>query len=237
MIITSYRILLKSNISTSLYIDGLAIVIFLSYSTVDLSILLIVAAALGIVSVTANPAYAQYSDIRTSLIPSANNVTSQHQISDGGQELIAIPSLSSNDLSSNDLDPGIQQSGVKDNDIEQRQGLETAFEQTMADIIEERREQGGNKIIRNLPTQSETIQQQSEEEKLKEIQAQQKEDEQIREKLAAAEVKTGETIEADGAEREEENIDQNGDNDGERKTEDSSDVKNNGVTIIKLPFP
>jgi hypothetical protein len=232
MIITSYRILLKSNISTSLYIDGLAIVIFLSYSTVDLSILLIVAAALGIVSVTANPAYAQYSDIRTSLIPSANNVTSQHQISDGGQELIAIPSLSSSDL-----DPGIQQSGVKDNDIEQRQGLETAFEQTMADIIEERREQGGNKIIRNLPTQSETIQQQSEEEKLKEIQAQQKEDEQIREKLAAAEVKTGETIEADGAEREEENIDQNGDNDGERKTEDSSDVKNNGVTIIKLPFP
>jgi hypothetical protein len=232
MIITSYRILLKSDISTSLYIDGLAIVIFLSYSTVDLSILLIVAAALGIVSVTANPAYAQYSDIRTSLIPSANNVTSQHQISDGGQELIAIPSLSSNDL-----DPGIQQSGVKDNDIEQRQGLETAFEQTMADIIEERREQGGNKIIRNLPTQSETIQQQSEEEKLKEIQAQQKEDEQIREKLAAAEVKTGETIEADGAEREEENIDQNGDNDGERKTEDSSDVKNNGVTIIKLPFP
>ena len=232
MMIASYPILLKSNISTSLYIDGLAIVIFLSYSTVDLSILLIVAAALGIVSVTANPAYAQYSDIRTSLIPSANNATSQHQISDGGQELIAIPSLSSNDL-----DPGIQQSGVKDNDIEQRQGLETAFEQTMADIIEERREQGGNKIIRNLPTQSETIQQQSEEEKLKEIQAQQKEDEQIREKLAAAEVKTGETIEADGAEREEENIDQNGDNDGERKTEDSSDVKNNGVTIIKLPFP
>jgi hypothetical protein len=232
MIIASYPILLKSNISTSLYIDGLAIVIFLSYSTGDLSILLIVAAALGIVSVTANPAYAQYSDIRTSLIPSANNVTSQHQISDGGQELIAIPSLSSNDL-----DPGIQQSGVKDNDREQRQGLEPPVEQTIADIIEERSEQGGDKIIGNLPIQRETIQQQGEEEKLKEIQAQQKEDEQIREKLAAAEVKTGETIEADGAEREEENIDQNGDNDGERKTEDSSDVKNNGVTIIKLPFP
>jgi competence protein ComGC len=232
MIIASYPILLKSNISTSLYIDGLAIVIFLSYSTGDLSILLIVAAALGIVSVTANPAYGQHSDIRTSLIPSANNATSQHQISDGGQQLIAIPSLSSNDL-----DPGMQQSGVKDNDIEQRQGLEPAVEQTMADIIEERRNQGVNKIIGNLPTQRETIQQQGEEEKLKEIQAQQKEDEQIREKLEAAEIKTDGTIEEDRAERDKENIDQNGHNDGEEKTEDSSDVKNNGVTIIELPFP
>ncbi|MFZ0697698.1 MAG: hypothetical protein WAM88_11230, partial [Nitrososphaeraceae archaeon] len=195
MIIASYPILLKSNISTSLYIDGLAIVIFLSYSTGDLSILLIVAAALGIVSVTANPAYGQHSDIRTSLIPSANYTTSQQQISDGGQQLIAIPSLSSNDL-----DPGIQQSGVKDNDREQRQGLEPAVEQTMADIIEERRDQGVDKIIGNLPTQRETIQQQGEEEKLKEIQTQQKEDEQIREKLEASEVKTDETIEEDRAE-------------------------------------
>ncbi|CAN5426401.1 hypothetical protein BH18THE2_BH18THE2_07090 [soil metagenome] len=224
MIIASYPILLKSNISTSLYVDGLAIVIFLSYSTGDLSILLIVAAALGIVSVTANPAYGQHSDIRTSLIPSANNATSQHQISDGGQQLIAIPSLSSNDL-----DPGIQQSGVKDNDREQRQGLEPAVEQTMVDIIEERREQEGDKIIRNLPTQRETIQQQGEEGKLKEIQAQQEEDEQIREKLEDAEVKTDETIEDE--------LHQNGYNDGEKKREDSSDVKNNGVTIIKLPFP
>jgi hypothetical protein len=232
MIIASYPILLKSNISTSLYIDGLAIVIFLSYSTGDLSILLIVAAALGIVSVTANPAYGQHSDIRTSLIPTANNATSQHQISDGGQQLIAIPSLSSNDL-----DPGIRQSGVKDNDREQPQGLEPAVEQTMADIIEERKEQGGDKIIRNLPTQRETIQQQGEEGKLKEIPAQQKEDEQIREKLEAAEAKTDETIEEDRTEREEENIDQNGHNDGEKKREDSSDVKNNGVTIIELPFP
>jgi hypothetical protein len=232
MMIASYPILLKSNISTSLYIDGLAIVIFLSYSTGDLSILLIVAAALGIVSVTANPAYGQHSDIRTSLIPTANNATSQHQISDGGQQLIAIPSLSSNDL-----DPGIRQSGVKDNDREQPQGLEPAVEQTMADIIEERKEQGGDKIIRNLPTQRETIQQQGEEGKLKEIPAQQKEDEQIREKLEAAEAKTDETIEEDRAEREEENIDQNGHNDGEKKREDSSDVKNNGVTIIELPFP
>jgi hypothetical protein len=232
MIIASYPILLKSNISTSLYIDGLAIVIFLSYSTGDLSILLIVAAALGIVSVTANPAYGQHSDIRTSLIPTANNATSQHQISDGDQQLIAIPSLSSNDL-----DPGIRQSGVKDNDREQPQGLEPAVEQTMADIIEERKEQGGDKIIRNLPTQRETIQQQGEEGKLKEIPAQQKEDEQIREKLEAAEAKTDETIEEDRTEREEENIDQNGHNDGEKKREDSSDVKNNGVTIIELPFP
>jgi hypothetical protein len=213
MIIASYPILLKSNISTSLYIDGLVIVIFLSYSTGDLSILLIVAAALGIVSVTAN-------------------ATSQHQISDGDQQLIAIPSLSSNDL-----DPGIRQSGVKDNDREQPQGLEPAVEQTMADIIEERKEQGGDKIIRNLPTQRETIQQQGEEGKLKEIPAQQKEDEQIREKLEAAEAKTDETIEEDRTEREEENIDQNGHNDGEKKREDSSDVKNNGVTIIELPFP
>jgi competence protein ComGC len=228
MIVPSYPILLKSNISTSLYIDGLAIVIFLSYRTGDLSILLIVAAALGIVSVTANPAYGQHSDIRTSLIPSANNATGQHQISDGGQQLIAIPSLSSNDL-----DPGIQQSGVKDNDIEQRQGLEPAFEQTMADIIEDR----GDMINRNLLTQRETIQQRGEEGKLKEVQAQQKEDEQIREKLEAAEVKADETIEEDRAEREEENIDQNGRNDGEEKREDSSDVKNNGVTIIELPFP
>lgn len=232
MIIGSYPILLKSNISTSLYIDCLAIVIFLSYSTGDLSILLIVAAALGIVSVTANPAYGQHSDIKTSLIPSANNATSQHQISDGGQQLIAIPSLSSNDL-----DPGIQQSGVKDNDREQRQGLEPAVEQTIADFIEERRERGEDNIFRNLPTQSETIQQQGEEEKLKEIQAQQKEDEQVREKLEAAEVKTDKTIEEDRAEREEENIDQNGHNDGEKKREDSSDVKNNGVTVIELPFP
>ena len=224
MIIASYPILLKSNISASLYIDGLAIVIFLSYSTGDLSILLIVAASLGIVSVTANPAYGQHSDIRTSLIPSANNATSQHQISDGGQQLIAIPSLSSNDL-----DPGIQQSGVKDNDREQRQGLEPAFEQTMVDIIEERSEQEGDKIIRNLPTQRETIQQQGEEGKLKEIQAQQKEDEQIREQLEDAEVKTDETIE--------DKLHQNGYNDGEKKREDSSDVKNNGVTIIELPFP
>jgi hypothetical protein len=232
MMIASYPILLKSNISTSLYIDGLAIVIFLSYSTGDLSILLIVAAALGIVSVTANPAYGQHSDIRTSLIPTANNATSQHQISDGDQQLIAIPSLSSNDL-----DPGIRQSGVKDNDSEQPQGLEPAIEQTMADIIEERKEQGGDKIIRNLPTQRETIQQQGEEGKLKEIPAQQKEDEQIREKLEAAEAKTDETIEEDRTEREEENIDQNGHNDAEKKREDSSDVKNNGVTIIELPFP
>ena len=232
MIIASYPILLKSNISTSHYIDGLAIVIFQSYSTGDLSILLIVAAALGIVSVTANPAYGQHSDIRTGLIPPASNATSQHQISDGGQQLIAIPSLSSNDL-----DPSIQQSEVKDNDREQRQGLEPAVEQTMADISEERREQGGDKIIRNLPTQRETIQQQDEEGKLKEIQAQQKEDEQIREKLEAAEVKTDETIEDDRAEREEENIDHNSHNEGEKKREDSSDVKNNGVTIIELPFP
>ena len=205
--------------------------IFLSYSTGDLSILLIVAAALGIVSVTANPAYGQHSDIRTSLIPTANNATSQHQISDGGQQLIAIPSLSSNDL-----DLGIQQSEVKDYDREQRQGLEPAVEQTMADISEERREQG-DKIIRNLPTQRETIQQQGEEGKLKEIPAQHKEDEQIREKLKAPEVKTDETIEDDRAEREEENIDHNGHNEGEKKREDSSDVKNNGVTIIELPFP
>ena len=232
MIIASYPILLKSNISTSLYIDGLAIVIFLSYSTGDLSILLIVAAALGIVSVTANPAYGQHSDIRTSLIPSANNATSQHQVSDGGQQLIAIPSLSSNDL-----DLGIQQSEVKDYDREQRQGLEPAVEQTMADISEERREQGGDKIIRNLPTQRETIEQQGEEGKLREIQAQQKEDEQIREKLKAPEVKTDETIEDDRAAREEENIDHNGHNEGEKKREDRSDVRNNGVTIIELPFP
>jgi hypothetical protein len=232
MIIASYPILLKSNISTSLYIDGLTIVIFLSYSSGDLSILLIVAAALGIVSVTANPAYGQHSDIRTSLIPSANYATSQQQISDGGQQLIAIPSLSSNDL-----DPGIQQSGVKYNDREQRQGLEPAVEQTMAEIIEERRDQGVDNIIGNLPTQIETIQQQGEEEKLKEIQTQQKEDEQIREKLEASEVKTDETIEEDRAESEKENIDQNGHNDGEKKREDSSDVKNNGFTIIELPFP
>ena len=232
MIIASYPILLKSNISTSLYIDGLAIVIFLSYSTGDLSMLLIVAAALGIVSVTANAAYGQHSDIRTSLIPTANNATSQHQISDGGQQLIAIPSLSSNDL-----DPGIRQSGVKDNDREQPQGLEPAVEQTMADIIEERKEQGGDKIIRNLPTQRETTQQQGEEGKLKEIQTQHKEDEQIRDNLEAAEVKTDESIEEDRAESEKENIDKNGHNDGEKKREDSSDVKNNGVTIIELPFP
>jgi hypothetical protein len=231
MIIASYPILLKSNISTSLYIDGLAIVVFLSYSTGDLSILLIVAAALGIVSVTANPAYGQHSDIRTSLIPSANNATSQHQISDGGQQLIAIPSLSSNDL-----DPGKQQSGIKDNDREQSQGLEPAVEQTIADTIEEQKEQEGDRIIRNVPTQRET-QQQGEEGKLKEIQAQQREDEQIKEKLEDAEVKTDETIEEGRAEREEENIDQNGYNDGEKKREDSSDVKNNGVTIIELPFP
>jgi hypothetical protein len=231
MIIASYPILLKSNIFTSLCTDDLAIVIFLSYSTGDLSILLILAAALGIVSVTANPAYGQHSDIRTDLIPSANNATSQHQISDGGQQLIAIPSLSSNDL-----DPGKQQSGVKDNDIGQRQGLEPAVEQTMSDIIEEQRDQGVDKIIGNLPTQRETIQQ-GEEEKLKEIQAQQKEDEQIREKLEAAEVKTDESIEEDRAESETEKIDQNGHNDVEKKREDSSDVKNNGVTIIELPFP
>ena len=109
--------------------------IFLSYSTRDLSILVIVAAALGIVSVTANAAYGQHSDIRTSLIPTANNATSQHQVSDGGQQLIAIPSLSSNDL-----DLGIQQSEVMDYDREQRQGLEPAVEQTMADISEERRD-------------------------------------------------------------------------------------------------
>jgi flagellar motor protein MotB len=231
MIIASYPILLKSNISTSLYIDGLAIVVFLSYSTGDLLIFLIVAAALGIVSVTANPAYGQHSDIRTSLIPSANNATSQHQISDGGQQLIAIPSLSSNDL-----DPGKQQSGIKDNDREQSQGLEPAVEQTIADTIEEQKEQEGNRIIRNVPTQRET-QQQGEEGKAKEIQAQQREDEQIKEKLEDAEVKTDETIEEGRAEREEENIDQNGYNDGEKKREDSSDVKNNGVTIIELPFP
>jgi hypothetical protein len=228
MIIASYHILLKSNISTSLYIDGLAIVVFLSYSTGDLLILLIVVAALGIVSVTANPAYGQHSDIRTSLIPSANNATSQHQISDGGQQLIAIPSLSSDDL-----DPGKQQSGIKDNEREQS----PAVEQTMADTIEEQKEQEGDRIIRNVPTQRETIQQQDQEGKLKEIQAQQKEDEQIREKLEDAEVKTDETIEEGRAEIEKENIDQNGYNDGEKKREDSSDVKNNGVTIIELPFP
>src|ERR687896_2444169 len=65
-----------------------------------LSILISVTAILGIITAlpTGNSAYGQPSHNVMNLIPSADNRANQPEISNGGQQLIIIPSLSDDDI-------------------------------------------------------------------------------------------------------------------------------------------
>lgn len=214
-----------------------SIVRYISFLGEDLSLLITLTATVVIlfsdtISVR-NSAYAQQSDIRSNPISSTDSHTNQQHIPEERQQLIVIPSLSSDNLI-----PSIEQPEVKDEDTEQGQELErdlTSQQQTTTDIIEENREQAANEF-RNSATQREMIQQQDqEEEKGVEIPEQQEDREQeIQEGLdEATRITTSNTIE-EGDEEEEQNNEQNDDVEEERQ--DNPYDANNDIPL-ELPFP
>jgi hypothetical protein len=171
-----------------------------------------------------NSAYGQQSHNLTDLIPSANDPASQHQISDGGQRLIIIPSLSGNDLA-----VGVEQ--PESNDAG-RQGL--IPQQTMIDPIEIRKEQADDKIIRDSEDQRGSIQQE-EEEKIREIQKQQEDkEEKIKENLVTAETRTSKTLQESMEEEQEANHQEDDDKNGK---EEKDNFNSNIGIPLELPFP
>lgn len=194
---------------------------FLSFRELCLSVLVFIVTA---TSFTGNSAYGQQSHNLTNLIPSANDPASQHQISDGGQRLIIIPSLSGNDLA-----VGVEQ--PESNDAG-RQGL--IPQQTMIDPIEIRKEQADDKIIRDSEDQRGSIQQE-EEEKIGEIQKQQEDkEEKIKENLVTAETRTSKTLQESMEEEQEANHQEDDDKNGK---EEKDNFNSNIGIPLELPFP
>jgi hypothetical protein len=200
-------------------------VTFLSFRELCLSLLVFIVTA---ASLTGNSAYGQQSHNLTNLIPSANDPASQHQISDGGQRLIIIPDLSGNDLAVGVEQPESNEAG--------RQGQGLIPQQTMIDLIEIRKEQADDKIIRDSEDQRGSIQQE-EEEKIGEIQKQQEdEEEKIKENLVTAETRTSKTLQ-ESMEEEQEANHQEDDDDKNGKEEEKDNFNSNIGIPLELPFP
>jgi hypothetical protein len=200
-------------------------VTFLSFRELCLSVLVFIATA---TSFTGNSAYGQQSHNLTNLIPSANDPASQHQISDGGQRLIIIPGLSGNDLAVGVEQPESNEAG--------RPGQGLIPQQTMIDLIEIRKEQADDKIIRDSEDQRGSIQQE-EEEKIGEIQKQQEdEEEKIKENLVTAETRTSKTLQ-ESMEEEQEANHQEDDDDKNGKEEEKDNFNSNIGIPLELPFP
>jgi len=178
-------------------------------------------------SLTGNSAYGQQSHNLTNLIPSANDPASQHQISDGGQRFIIIPGLSGNDLA-----VGVEQS---ESNEAGRQGQGLIPQQTMIDLIEIRKEQADDKIIRDSEDQRGSIHQQKEE-KIGEIQKQQEDkEEKIKENLVTAETRTSKTLQESMEEEQEANHQEDDDKNG--KEEEKDNFNSNIGIPLELPFP
>lgn len=199
---------------------------FLSFRELCLSVLVFIVTA---ASLTGNSAYGQQSHNLTNLIPSANDPASQHQISDGGQRLIIIPGLSGNDLAVGVEQPESNEAG------RQGQGQGLIPQQTMTDLIEIRKEQADDKIIRDSEDQRGSIQQE-EEEKIEEIQKQQEDkEEKIKENLVTAETRTSKTLQESMEEEQEANHQEDDDENG--KEEEKDNFNSNIGIPLELPFP
>lgn len=200
---------------------------FLSFRELCPSVLVFIVTA---TSFTGNSAYGQQSHNLTNLIPSANDPASQHQISDGGQRLIIIPGLSSNDLAVGVEQPESNEAGRQG----QGQGQGLIPQQTMIDPIEIRKEQADDKIIRDSEDQRGSIQQEDEE-KIGEIQKQQEDkEEKIKENLVTAETRTSKTLQESMEEEQEANHQE----DDDRNGKEEKDNFNSNIGIpLELPFP
>lgn len=194
----------------------------------NLSVLLSLAAALAVFSVlyTGIFAYGQESDSLGNPLPQVNNNTNQVQHSGEKQQLVIIPSLSSNELSTviDKPEPNEEIRRLEQGLVSQRTGI---------DFIEENREKAEDVPDSISAAESENIQQEDENQKA-DIQEQQEDtQEKLEDKLDAAESKTSETVE--DTIRESENI-QNEQNDDTNGKGDKETGKDSGVPI-ELPFP
>lgn len=195
---------------------------FLSFRELCLSVLVFIVTAASLIG---NSAYGQQSHNLTNLIPSANDL-----ISDGGQRLIIIPGLSGNDLAVGVEQPEINEAG------RQGQGQGLIPQQTMTDLIEIRKEQADDKIIRDSEDQRGSIQQEEEEEKIEEIQKQQEDkEEKIKENLVTAETRTSKTLQESMEEEQEANHQEDDDENG--KEEEKDNFNSNIGIPLELPFP
>jgi hypothetical protein len=181
----------------------------------NLSLLLSLAATLVVFSIlyTGIFAYGQKSDSLGNPIPQINNNTNQLPNSGGKQQLVIIPSLSSNELSTaiDKPEPNEEIKRLEQGLISQRTGT---------DLIEENREKAEDALDTISATESEDKQQEDTREKLAD-------------KLDAAESETSETVEETLGEAG--NI-QNEQNGGTNGKEDKETRKDSGVPI-ELPFP
>jgi hypothetical protein len=192
-------------------------VTFLSFRELCLSVLVFIVTA---ASLTGNSAYGQQSHNLTNLIPSANDL-----ISDGGQRLIIIPGLSGNDLAVGVEQPESNEAG--------RQGQGQGLIPQQTDLIEIRKEQADDKIIRDSEDQRGSIQQE-EEEKIEEIQKQQEDKEvKIKENLVTAETRTSKTLQESMEEEQEANHQEDDDKNGKEEEKDNF----NSNIPLELPFP
>ena len=194
----------------------------------NLSVLLSPAAALVVFLVfyTGIFAYGQESDSLGNPLPQVNNNTNQVQHSGEKQQLVIIPSLSSNELSTVIVkpEPNEEIKRLEQGLVSQRTGI---------DFIEENREKAEDASDTISATKSEDIQQEDENQKA-DIQEQQEDtQEKLEDKLDAAESKTSETVEATIRESENTQNEQNDDTSGKG---DKETVKDSGVPI-ELPFP
>jgi hypothetical protein len=194
----------------------------------NLSVLLTLAAALAVFSVlyTGIFAYGQESDSLGNPLPQVNNNTNQVPHSEEKQQLVIIPSLSSNELSTviDKPEPNEELRRLEQGLVSQRTGI---------DFIEDNREKAEDAPDTISAAESEDIQQEDENQKA-DIQEQQEDtQEKLEDKLDAAESKTSEIVE--DTIRESENIqnEQNDDTNGKRDKETGED---SGVPI-ELPFP
>lgn len=112
--------------------------VYLSFRESFLSVLIFVAAILGIstASPPGNSAYGQSSHNLMNFNPSADNLANQPEIARGGQQLIIIPSLTDDDIA-------VMEEQAKNND-EGQQGQELDSKQTSI------RENEEEKIKENL---------------------------------------------------------------------------------------
>jgi hypothetical protein len=195
----------------------------------NLSALLSLAAALAVFSVlyTGVLAYGQESDSLGNPLAQVNNNTTNQVLQSGEkQQLVIIPSLSSNELSTliDKPEPNEEMRRLEQGLISQRTGI---------DFIEENREKAEDAPDTISAAESEDIQQEDENQ-IAEIQEQQEEtEEKLEDKIDAAESKTSETVE--DTIRESENI-QNEQNDVTNGKGDKEAGKDSGVPI-ELPFP
>lgn len=193
----------------------------------NLSVLLSLAAALIVFSVlyTGIFAYGQESDSLGNPLPQVNNNTNQLSHSGEKQQLVIIPSLSSNELSTviDKPEPNEEIRRLEQGLVSQRTGI---------DFIEENREKE-DALDTMSAADSEDIQQEDENQ-IAEIQEQQEDtQEKLADKLDAVESKTSETVEE--TIRESENI-QNEQIDDTNGKGDKITDKDSGVPI-ELPFP